>query len=254
MGGEKWYVSPIDNSIRGSPPHGRGKVRWISIAVACAGITPAWAGKRGFLVLCHDIAQDHPRMGGEKMVLQVHFLLVRGSPPHGRGKVRWISIAAACAGITPAWAGKSAGNLQICCRIRDHPRMGGEKFLFHCVFLSVLGSPPHGRGKVSVSCVYVTTIGITPAWAGKSSLPLTRESSYRDHPRMGGEKLAVEDTNHNYQGSPPHGRGKGIFYVLVSEELRITPAWAGKSSHETLEVVPKEDHPRMGGEKTKKIP
>ena len=50
--------------------------------------------------------------------------------------------------------------------------------------------------------------GITPAWAGKSSSYINSQGSNRDHPRMGGEKLAVEDTNHSYQGSPPRGRGK----------------------------------------------
>ena len=46
VGGEKWYISPIDNSRRGSPPRGRGKGR-VSAHPDCGrGITPAWAGKR----------------------------------------------------------------------------------------------------------------------------------------------------------------------------------------------------------------
>ena len=35
---------------------------------------------------------------------------------------------------------------------------------------------------------------------------------------------------------------------------RITPAWAGKSNPAPLPTGPPPDHPRVGGEKTKKIP
>ena len=36
--------------------------------------------------------------------------------------------------------------------------------------------------------------------------------------------------------------------------LRITPAWAGKSIIFVISYPIFEDHPRVGGEKTKKIP
>lgn len=48
---------------------------------------------------------------------------------------------------------------------------------------------------------------------------------------------------------PPHGRGKGISYVLVSEELGITPAWAGKRLSLVTPYNPPSDYPRAGGEK-----
>ena len=35
---------------------------------------------------------------------------------------------------------------------------------------------------------------------------------------------------------------------------RITPAWAGKSEQQLRAAYEMGDHPRMGGEKTKKIP
>lgn len=50
-------------------------------------------------------------------------------------------------------------------------------------------------------------------------------------------------------GSPPHGRGKGISNVLVSEKLRITPAWAGKRWRCIPCFCIRWDHPRVGGEK-----
>ena len=36
--------------------------------------------------------------------------------------------------------------------------------------------------------------------------------------------------------------------------IRITPAWAGKRCVKKVCVVLAQDHPRVGGEKTKKIP
>ena len=70
---------------------------------------------------------------------------------------------------------------------------------------------------------------------------------------MGGEKTEPSGPADGTLGSPPRRRGKGISYVLVSEELGITPAWAGKSGNlPPLEVMPM-DHPHMGGEKCRGV-
>ena len=49
-------------------------------------------------------------------------------------------------------------------------------------------------------------------------------------------------------------RGKVFFYVLESQCLWITPAYAGKSGNVDHDYSYIEDHPRLCGEKTKKIP
>ena len=43
---------------------------------------------------------------------------------------------------------------------------------------------------------------------------------------------------------------------MLNEKLGegITPAWAGKSVHVDVRAAKSRDHPRVGGEKTKKIP
>ena len=66
---------------------------------------------------------------------------------------------------------------------------------------------------------------------------------------MGGEKRFASASLDAYWGSPPRRREKGISYVLVSEELGITPAWAGKSARVHGSRSSTRDHPRMGGEK-----
>ena len=49
--------------------------------------------------------------------------------------------------ITPAWAGKSFFHLLYYTTPRDHPRMGGEKYLPCFNADGFVGSPPRGRGK-----------------------------------------------------------------------------------------------------------
>ena len=71
---------------------------------------------------------------------------------------------------------------------------------------------------------------------------------------MGGEKVPVAEQASNGKGSPPHGRGKDSAGYFWLEGSRITPAWAGKSVFGDVPLHISRDHPRMGGEKTKKIP
>ena len=55
-------------------------------------------------------------------------------------------------------------------------------------------------------------------------------------------------------GSPPRGRGKGKARNAVTHQLRITPAWAGKSICLALPITAPRDHPRVGGEKGQAYP
>ena len=69
-------------------------------------ITPAWAGKRMSVSTEKSAAQDHPRVGGEKLRLPWYVSSYLGSPPRGRGKVETVVGGGQGEGITPAWAGK----------------------------------------------------------------------------------------------------------------------------------------------------
>ena len=90
------------------------------------------------------------------------------------------------------------------------------------------------RGKVLIKRTMSVFIGITPAYAGKS------------------EPFVVVDVDEG--GSPPHMRGKGRQCNKRFCNHRITPAYAGKSIFGRLFDVLGWDHPRICGEKTKKIP
>ena len=112
--------------------------------------------------------------------------------------------------ITPAYAGKSAGD-RLTIHIKwDHPRLCGEK---------------------TPSCISSSAcIRITPAYAGKSAVIPDDNQSYKDHPRLCGEKLSRKKVAGSGAGSPPPMRGKVILLNLLKICFRITPAYAGKSA------------------------
>ena len=174
------------------------------------GITPAYAGKSVFLALRSAISWDHPRVCGEKLSGCVWLRVYGGSPPRMRGKVNRYPVQIPVNGITPAYAGKSAGmacNGQI---RQDHPRVCGEKVDGGRNRSRQMGSPPRMRGKACVACA-----SAAPGW---------------DHPRVCGEKNDWQRIKEAYTGSPPRMRGKEKFAMAADMKLGITPAYAGKRS------------------------
>ena len=213
----------------GSPPRGRGKAFFAFWDFALSWITPAWAGKRLSILGLSKGGEDHPRVGGEKMLAQKKTGLKRGSPPRGRGKGAAFFQLRNSEWITPAWAGKSSIRIVWVCAQWDHPRVGGEKITRQEAETKAKGSPPRGRGKVLVLLCNLLLLRITPAWAGKSYYEALARGGSRDHPRVGGEKLTGRFLAVTFLGSPPRGRGKVCVPARCTVSAGITPAWAGKS-------------------------
>ena len=151
-----------------------------------------------------------------------------------RGKETAVRQRQSSMGITPAYAGKRSTLQPNSENIRDHPRVCGEK-------CAIVFSPFFG-------------FGITPAYAGKSVSDHCQLVQLRDHPRVCGEKWMYTISSYQTEGSPPRMRGKGDIMALISVKDGITPAYAGKSIWEKLRILTRRDHPRVCGEKTKKIP
>ena len=70
----------------GSPPRVRGKVAHPVIPVGDQGITPACAGKSGDLICAAGAWWDHPRVCGEKRIVEKRFGGVEGITPACAGK------------------------------------------------------------------------------------------------------------------------------------------------------------------------
>ena len=111
---------------QGSPPRMRGKPRLIDEGGHCSGITPAYAGKTRWQRLGQRATRDHPRVCGENVVPLLEIPELRGSPPRMRGKRNRYGGWLQGAGITPAYAGKTAAVPTCTWCSRDHPRVCGE--------------------------------------------------------------------------------------------------------------------------------
>lgn len=135
--------------------------------------------------------------------------------------------------ITPAYAGKSCKASQAHLRRWDHPRVCGEKGEGEPFSFSKLGSPP--------------------ACAGKSASGRRAGSRGRDHPRMCGEKIKGTGRRDTKKGSPPHVRGKVYCLWMGGWRIWITPACAGKSRQNRFILSADKDHPRMCGEKRRRL-
>ena len=105
-GEKRLRILPLRSAV-GSPPRMRGKGQTLENLVLPAGITPAYAGKRVAVESRSACVQDHPRVCGEKHCPRKKRLSWTESPPRMRGKGSSSFMAFTCAGITPAYAGKS---------------------------------------------------------------------------------------------------------------------------------------------------
>ena len=110
------------------------------------------------------------------------------------------------------------------------------------------------RGKVVAHCVRQNAVRITPAYAGKRPGNVSGAHNVWDHPRVCGEKQVNTVDTYPPAGSPPRMRGKVREMKTGKTRRGITPAYAGKSPEEPREERTAQDHPRVCGEKTKKIP
>ena len=227
--GEKESKLQEIEDISGSPPHMRGKVATGRQTVCRCGITPAYAGKS--VAKCGAVEEvgDHPRICGEKY----------------SGLFEQQNDA----GITPAYAGKSGISSQAKPSRRDHPRVCGEKFGLPSHTFRWVGSPPHMRGKGRDGRLHPALLGITPAYAGKSPARPGPRPWRWDHPRICGEKFPNIHVPVCRSGSSPHMRGKDCGVADMVLPVRITPAYAGKSSGPTRKSGTNGDHPRVCGEK-----
>ena len=124
-------------------------------------------GKGSKLRLRGSFRGDHPRLCGEKAIRATSATPQRGSPPPMRGKGSALMQSKATAGITPAYAGKSANVTLAGSSGWDHPRLCGEKTICGTKPRFPLGSPPPMRGKACKTGQGHAKRGITPAYAGK---------------------------------------------------------------------------------------
>ena len=226
--GENYAVSMYSLSALGSPPQVRGKRCIAGQLGQLRRITPAGAGKTDEHNTPNHSAQDHPRRCGENSAAKHLTSAGTGSPPQVRGKPDSDHRPWQGTGITPAGAGKTERLILDAENLEDHPRRCGEN--------------------VVRSQILLMHLWITPAGAGKTPDDIQFRTADEDHPRRCGENFPVAINMVNSRGSPPQVRGKPSDCWKTLQELRITPAGAGKTCSLYFSLLVFKDHPRRCGE------
>ena len=90
---------------KGSPPRLRGEGTQNLAATFLLWIIPAQAGKRRTHSTAGSYGKDHPRLRGEKTVLNATQAFLNGLPPHPQGVVNVKIFVFAVRGTIPAPAG-----------------------------------------------------------------------------------------------------------------------------------------------------
>ena len=170
----------------------------------------------------------HPRVGGENNENGDIPSVGQGSSPRGRGKPTHNQDGIHARGLIPAWAGKTVPRPARPSSPPAHPRVGGENASQIGQVIGVVGSSPRGRGKRST-------------WHAPSS-------DGAAHPRVGGENRRIRSSRCGSSGSSPRGRGKLDRPLSARWEVRLIPAWAGKTSKPPCLSSSNGAHPRVGGE------
>ena len=88
----------------------------------------------------------------------------------------------------------------------------------------------------------------TPAYAGKISDDMRANFRSQVHPRIRGEDCFPRKGDFERRGSPPHTRGRFDCLPEAYEQLRFTPAYAGKIRIWVLSEFIRKVHPRIRGE------
>ena len=124
--GEHLVTKLVRTIAPGSSPHTRGARSSSPRRPPTTGIIPAYAGSTPSPSTRATTGRDNPRIRGEHGIYFANGGSIEGSSPHTRGAPRRGDLAAARAGIIPAYAGSTVICLAVVARERDHPRIRGE--------------------------------------------------------------------------------------------------------------------------------
>ena len=127
MRGERMVPTGCVAVVDGSSPHARGTPgSWVLMTLGFRFI-PACAGNANWAPPRTSAPAVHPRMRGERLVLQQPGVTDRGSSPHARGTLPTGRAPTAGTRFIPACAGNAINLLQRLPLAPVHPRMRGER-------------------------------------------------------------------------------------------------------------------------------
>ncbi len=114
--------------------------------------------------------------------------------------------------------------------------------------VSVVGTPPRGRGRPSRGRRWVHRPRNTPARAGTTNQWSAKNTGQREHPRAGGDDVPVPWFAAPEYGTPPRGRGRRLGVSRLLDVEGNTPARAGTTTRSPMPARSRSEHPRAGGD------
>ena len=152
-------------------------------------IIPAHAGQTARPCTSSADLTDHPRACGANSVIAIDAMVVPGSSPRMRGKLKHLGDLIDHRWIIPAHAGQTYR--YGCGRHRqpDHPRACGANSRLLQAATTSLGSSPRMRGKQRLTSIEHFAERIIPAHAGQTAVPTVADGTRSDHPRACGANM-----------------------------------------------------------------
>ena len=155
----------------GSSPHTRDKSKEVRPDICNNRIIPAYAGQMVFLLPIKVWNQDHPRIRGTNLEVNLGETPFSGSSPHTRDKSVLHLQKSVRQGIIPAYAGQIPIAFVTSLLYKDHPRIRGTNETRVLMQMSLMGSSPHTRDKYKMKLKRKSKNRIIPAYAGQIFSP-----------------------------------------------------------------------------------
>ena len=172
--------------------------------------------------------------GREKVEGRKLGFIFENPSPRVWGKLLYQFLRRARLGLIPACAGKTLIGLSWPCSWAAHPRVCGENERGQEPLVDWAGSSPRVRGKRDESGCSCCRRGLIPACAGKTTPLPAASSSWRAHPRVCGENVALRRVRTPVAGSSPRVRGKPEVEEALSDPAGLIPACAGKTLNKEM--------------------
>ena len=175
---------------------------------------------------------------------------IAGSPPRARGRRGRGGRRSATHGLTPACAGTTVKQPFRSTFQEAHPRVRGDDAAKGMESLTLEGSPPRARGRLTARKLDEIRRGLTPACAGTTTAQLVAAGVPRAHPRVRGDDRRRPGLQALGQGSPPRARGRRGDRAGPGRRPGLTPACAGTTSSPGSPSSSPRAHPRVRGDDT----
>ena len=233
----------------GSSPRMRGTLRSAEGLHDLVRFIPAYAGNATQSKRIRSLTTVHPRVCGERIPPIEGPYHMAGSSPRMRGTPLENSARHYQVRFIPAYAGNASPDRSDGLALTVHPRVCGERRVFHPSLACSDGSSPRMRGTRTYDEVFMRMTRFIPAYAGNAALRANYAAGRSVHPRVCGERELARLMGFPDTGSSPRMRGTLASNQFRPAGQRFIPAYAGNASViDRFRMLPAV-HPRVCGER-----